>query len=372
MRGWRRVCRRRRRWDVLRCARHVGRIEPVLGFGGDVAAPVFGQCEGDIEDEGALGVLAGSDAVQDLDSDASLEQVVEDDEAFEEVAAEAVDLLDGEYVAGRTCSTLGNITDQRAPPIDTFVYRLPLMAIPMFPKAGKGQLEENLHSTVQYDYDSAMPNPTRTPRRDATANREAILVAAAAAFTEDIDASLETIAARAGLSRRAIYGHFATRDELLTAVFTRGAARLAALLGPVSHPDARVEIALYGATLWAGVEHIRVSAALAVRGPHRAEVVTALDPARERLRTTVQRGMAAGAIRADLDRETVTRLIENAAVSVLDEATRTGLSDADGHRLVMLAGLSAAGMGWQEAGTLIDGTPELAFEAVQAEGASIR
>ncbi|ODA90034.1 TetR family transcriptional regulator [Leifsonia xyli subsp. xyli] len=217
-----------------------------------------------------------------------------------------------------------------------------------------------------------MPPPTRTPRRDATANREAILVAAAAAFNEDIDASLETVAAHAGLSRRAIYGHFATRDELLTAVFTRGAASLAALLVPVSHPDPRVEIALYGATLWAGVEHIRVSAALAVRGPHRATVVAALDPARERLRTTVRRGMATGAIRADLDRETITRLIENAAVSVLDEATRTGLSDADGHRLVMLAGLSAAGVGWQAAGTLIDETPELAFGALAAEGANNR
>ena len=211
---------------------------------------------------------------------------------------------------------------------------------------------------------SAAP-ATRAPRRDATANREAILAAAAAALNEDIDTSLEAIAARAGLSRRAVYGHFASRDELLIDVFTRGAARLAALLDPVSHPDARVEIALFGATLWAEVEHIRGSAALAVRGPHRELVGTALDPARERLRTTGERGMADGSIRTDLDRETVTRLIENAAVSVLDEATRAKLSPQAGHRLVMLAGLSAAGTGWREAGALIETTPELAFEAVQ-------
>jgi AcrR family transcriptional regulator len=210
------------------------------------------------------------------------------------------------------------------------------------------------------------PSP-RAPRRDATANREAILVAAAAALNEDIDASLETIAARAGLSRRAVYGHFATRDDLLIEVFTRGAARLAALLDPVSHPDARIEIALFGATLWAEVEHIRVSAALAVRGPHRHLVGTALDPARERLRGTVERGMRSGTVRTDLDHETVTRLIEHAAVSVLDEATRTGLSDRAGHRLVILAALSAAGMGWREAGALLDETPELAFAAVHSQ-----
>jgi AcrR family transcriptional regulator len=204
---------------------------------------------------------------------------------------------------------------------------------------------------------------TRAPRRDATANREALLGAAAAALNEDIDTSLESIAARAGLSRRAVYGHFSTRDELLVEVFTRGARRLAALLDPVSHPDPLVEIALFGATLWAEVEHVRVSAALAVRGPHRAMVGTALDPARERLRETVRRGMEAGRIRTDLDRETVTRLIENAAVSVLDEATRARLTPEAGHRLVMLAGLGAAGLGWREAGELIASTPELAFGA---------
>ncbi|MGO4592352.1 TetR/AcrR family transcriptional regulator [Leifsonia sp. 2TAF2] len=211
-----------------------------------------------------------------------------------------------------------------------------------------------------------MPTPTtRAPRRDATANREAILQAAAVALNEDIDASLESIAARAGLSRRAVYGHFATRDELLVEVFTRGARRLAVLLDPVSHPDPLVEIALFGATLWAEVEHVRVSAALAVRGPHREMVGTALDPARERLRETVGRGRESGRIRTDLDRETVTRLIENAAVSVLDEATRARLSPSAGHRLVMLAGLSAAGMGWREAGDLIASSPELAFRAAE-------
>lgn len=210
---------------------------------------------------------------------------------------------------------------------------------------------------------------TRAPRRDATANREAILAAAAVALNEDIDASLESIATRAGLSRRAVYGHFATRDELLIEVFTRGARRLAALLDPVSHPDPLVEIALFGATLWAEVEHVRVSAALAVRGPHRATVGTALDPARERLRDTVRRGMESGRIRTDLDRETVTRLIENAAVSVLDEATRARLTPEAGHRLVMLAGLGAAGMGWREADDLIETTPELAFAAPADGGA---
>lgn len=201
----------------------------------------------------------------------------------------------------------------------------------------------------------------RAPRSDSARNREAIIEAAAAALNDDIDASLETIAARAGLSRRAIYGHFATRDDLLIETFTRGAARIGGSLVPVSHPDARVEIALYGATLWSEVEHVRVAAQLAVRGPHRALVAEALEPARALLLATVRRGIADGVLRDDIDATTLARLIEAAAVAVLDEATRSGLSDAEGHRLVMLSGLGAAGLGWREAEELIAITPELHY-----------
>jgi AcrR family transcriptional regulator len=204
----------------------------------------------------------------------------------------------------------------------------------------------------------SIPQP-RAPRRDAAENREAIIVAAAAALNDDIDASLETIAARAGLTRRSIYGHFATRDDLLVETFTRGAARIGASLLPVSDPDARVEIALYGATLWAEVEHVRVAAQLAVRGPHRARVAEALEPARQKLLETVERGIADGTLRDDIDAPTLSRLIEAAAVAVLDEATRTGMTDAEGRRLVMLNGLGAAGIGWREADLLLSETEVL-------------
>ena len=203
---------------------------------------------------------------------------------------------------------------------------------------------------------------TRAPRRDAAENRETIILAAAAALNDDIDASLETIAARAGLSRRAIYGHFATRDDLLVETFTRGAARIGSSLLTLSHPDARVEIALYGATLWAEVEHVRVAAQLAVRGPHRARVAEALEPARQKLLATVERGISDGSLRGDIEAGTLARLIEAAAVAVLDEATRTGMSDDEGRRLVMLNGLGAAGIGWREAEELIRTTHDLRAE----------
>ncbi|MEV4375173.1 MULTISPECIES: hypothetical protein [unclassified Nonomuraea] len=56
-----------------------------------IAAPVLRQGQGQVEDQGALGVLAGRDALQHLDRDVALEQVVQDDAPFQEVAAEPVD-----------------------------------------------------------------------------------------------------------------------------------------------------------------------------------------------------------------------------------------------------------------------------------------
>jgi AcrR family transcriptional regulator len=214
--------------------------------------------------------------------------------------------------------------------------------------------------TQQQPRQQARQTP-RALRRDATQNRARILKAAAAALNQDIEASLTAIADEAELTRRAIYGHFATRDELVTAVLLQGAERVGASLNSITHPDARVEIALYGSTLWAEVAHVRVMAQLAVRGPHREQVGAALGPARARLHDTVVRGVAAGVLREDITPATLARLIEGAALAVLDAANRTRISRARRHELVMLAALSTAGMGWREADQLIASTPELAF-----------
>ncbi len=200
--------------------------------------------------------------------------------------------------------------------------------------------------------------PSRGPRSDATANRQAILDAAAAALNADPDASIDTIAAAAGLSRRAVYGHFASRDQLLTAVWTVGAARIGASILGLSHPDARVQIALYGATLWSQIEHTRVMAQLALRGDQRDQVTAALQPARTALRHTVERGVTEGTLRSDIAASILAELIEAAAIAVLDLSMRTDLGEGAA-ALVMLNGLSAAGVDWRTADELIRTTPEL-------------
>ena len=205
--------------------------------------------------------------------------------------------------------------------------------------------------------------PPRAPRRDAAENRVAILDAAISELNHDPDASLETIASAAGLSRRSIYGHFSTRDELVAELNDRGIARVTAALAPIRHSDARIALALVGARLWSEVEDVRVTAQLAIRGPRREIVGKGLEPVRRGVLDLVRQGVEAGQLRTDIEPGTLARLIEGAALSVLDEAVRADISRDEGHRLVMLVALSTAGLSWREAAELIDASPELALDA---------
>ncbi len=64
--------------------------------------------------------------------------------------------------------------------------------------------------------------PPRRPRADALRNREALIDAAKAAFTEaGPEVSLEEIARRADVGIGTLYRHFPTRDAVIEAVYRR-------------------------------------------------------------------------------------------------------------------------------------------------------
>lgn len=200
---------------------------------------------------------------------------------------------------------------------------------------------------------------TRSPRRDAVDNRAALLDAARVVFATDPDASLDAVAAAAGLSRRSVYGHFANRDELQRELVTLGSARVAAALESVEHPDPVVRMALIGSGLWREVADLRVMALFAVRGAHKQYTIGALAPLRAQVLTAVREAVQAGSARSDIPVERLARLVEDAALAVLEESTRSELSAADGHRLVMANTLGTLGFGWREAGDFIDSHHEL-------------
>jgi AcrR family transcriptional regulator len=193
---------------------------------------------------------------------------------------------------------------------------------------------------------------SRAPRRDATDNRAAILLATRTLLRTDPDASLEAIATEAGVTRRTVYGHFSSREQLLTSVFQEGAARIAAALTPVHHEDPACELALIGSRMWHEVEAIRLPARAALRSPYAELVAQTLEPVRAQLRGTAARGISSGRFRPDLDPGRLARLVEDAANAVLAEAADSDLSEAEAERLVMVDVLAIAGFGWAEADAL--------------------
>jgi AcrR family transcriptional regulator len=196
---------------------------------------------------------------------------------------------------------------------------------------------------------STSDDPPRALRRDARANREALLVAAAETFRRDPEASIDAVAACAGLSRRAVYGHFPSREALLAALIDRGAAHITEALAGVHDDDPAVHVGRIGVALWTQISHVKLFARMIVRSPLDREAARGLEPVRLSLRDAVSRGIAGGVFRDDVEPALVARLIEAVAIDVLNEAVERDLDDARARRLVIVAALGVAGLSWRQA-----------------------
>lgn len=190
-----------------------------------------------------------------------------------------------------------------------------------------------------------------TPRRrDAEENRAGILTAAVGVLASDPAASVDAIARAAGLSRRALYGHFEDRDAIVAAVIAAGAERFNAIAETVQDDDPRAALAHLAAALWAQARHVHAAAALALNERLVAQTAEAIQPLRQRLIEICERGADRGVLRQDLPPHLTARLVEEAARGVI---THVDSTEADATRLAMRAALSAAGLSWQETDALI-------------------
>lgn len=198
------------------------------------------------------------------------------------------------------------------------------------------------------------PNPRR--RRDALANREALLSAAQSMLSTNPYASLDAIAQAAGLTRRAVYGHFADRDSLLREVIAVGAQRFNAIAETTDESDPRLTLARMATRLWREASAVRASANIALDDAHLADTVLALAPLRRRIRDLTNAGVDSGAFRGDMPAELLAFLIEETARATLRELRLT-TTDADS--TVVRVVLSIVGLSWTEQAELIDSHPEI-------------
>ncbi|APZ33957.1 MULTISPECIES: TetR/AcrR family transcriptional regulator [Microbacterium] len=203
--------------------------------------------------------------------------------------------------------------------------------------------------------------PASTPRlnvrRDAVANRDALLRAAQAVLASDPHASLDTIARAAGLSRRALYGHFPDRDSLLRAVIAVGAQRFNRIADLTGDPDPRIALAHLAVRLWQEASIVRASANIALDDAHVADTVRALSPLRRRVRQLTREGVELGVFRRDIAPPLLAVLVEETARATL----RSPDLSADGAApVVVRVVLSVVGLSWIEQVAVISEHAELA------------
>ncbi|WP_229375448.1 TetR/AcrR family transcriptional regulator [Streptomyces spirodelae] len=138
----------------------------------------------------------------------------------------------------------------------------------------------------------------RNRRADARRSRTSILDGAIQLLNDRPDASVEAIAAAAGVTRQTVYAHFPSREQLLTAVLDRLTERTVAAMAaadPDSGPPAEALLRVLDAaeqTAGAYPALVRLLGTLPMSPPDDAErhaPVTAL------LERVVRRGQASGA-----------------------------------------------------------------------------
>lgn len=166
-------------------------------------------------------------------------------------------------------------------------------------------------------------------RADAQRNRTKLLHATLTAIRENPDASIADIAAVAGVGRVTLYGHFATRAELIDAALSDSIERGEQVLREVPlNGDAKAALQRLVASSWALIDQSRALLAAAQRELPAARIREMHEKAEARMRDLLIRGQHEGTLRADLPVTwllTTTHVIMNGAA----EEVRAGRLDPD-------------------------------------------
>jgi len=153
----------------------------------------------------------------------------------------------------------------------------------------------------------------RKPRADGVRNRERVLEAAKAVFSAGgSDASLETVAKRAGVGIGTLYRHFPTREALFEAVYRREVDQLSELADQLRSAPEPVDA--LRRWLKANVELVATKkgmiSALALAVQTSSELYAySFDRLTKAIGTLLDRAVAAGEIRADISPEDLLRAL---------------------------------------------------------------
>lgn len=174
---------------------------------------------------------------------------------------------------------------------------------------------------------------TRSTRSDALRNRDAILDAAIECLSADPGASMADIAKAAGLVRVTVYGHFASREELIEAVLIRTIDRSEAELAEIDlDGDAVAALDRLVRRSWRIVDTFHRLLGVAEEALSNDRIMAHHAEPMARVQALIERGQREGSMRRDLGAEWLTSCytaILHAAAAEM-RAGRFAEADADG------------------------------------------
>lgn len=182
-------------------------------------------------------------------------------------------------------------------------------------------------------------------RADAEANRRAIMSAGTRVLAESPEATLETVAQEAGVSRRTVYAHFRSRDELIAAIATAvGDDVHDRVAGIEDSEDPLVSLArLVHATSSQLAQHRRLGR-VALREGGRADEKQRMTVVRRRLLSLVTEARRRHLVREDLPVDAQAHLVTGVQLAIFEAVVAGDLPERDASRAATTSTLAVLGV----------------------------
>ncbi|MEU6478510.1 TetR/AcrR family transcriptional regulator [Streptomyces sp. NPDC047017] len=189
----------------------------------------------------------------------------------------------------------------------------------------------------------------------ADANRRRILDVALAELLRDPDASMDQIARAAGVVRRTVYGHFPSREALIStlvddAVLTLAQAHAAGREGVADPAEALARSVL---AIWPIADRYRLLVALAQRTVTMRGIRERLAPVRSNCADLLQLGLDQGAFSSPLPAAALAHVHEQVLFALMEAVNDGLLAAPEAGRSAAVTVLTSAGVPASLAGALV-------------------
>ncbi|WNM30336.1 TetR/AcrR family transcriptional regulator [Streptomyces sp. Li-HN-5-11] len=189
----------------------------------------------------------------------------------------------------------------------------------------------------------------------ADANRRRILDVALAELLRDPDASMDQIARAAGVVRRTVYGHFPSREALISTLVDEAVQSLAAAhaAGREGVADPAEAVARSVLAVWDIADRYRLLVALAQRTVTMQGIRERLAPVREESVRLLRQGLDQGTFSSPLPAPALAYVHEQILFALMEAVNDDLLAAREAGRSAAVTVLTAAGVPASLAGALV-------------------